>query len=195
MTGRPRKFDSDEVLEAAMQCFWSKGYESTSLTDLVDATGLLKGSLYHAFGDKHSLFKQSLERYLANMRGAVRSKLAESERPVDGVCNALHCVIDIADADSRQPKGCMAINSLIERVPIDAEVRSIMLEHRRQVQKMFVDKLKAASAAGDVTQAREPEQTFSLLMTFVAGLAATMKGPTTKKEAHRLLDEQMAAVL
>jgi hypothetical protein len=70
-----------------------------------------------------------------------------------------------------------------------------MLEHRRQVQKMFVDKLKAASSAGDVTQAREPEQTFSLLMTFVAGLAATMKGPTTKKEAHRLLDEQMAAVL
>lgn len=195
MAGRPRQFDADEVLESAMQCFWSKGYESTSLTDLVEATGLMKGSLYHAFGDKHSLFKQSLERYLANMRGTIRSTLAESERPIEGIRNALHCVIDIADADSRQPKGCMAINALIERVPIDSEVRSIILKHRRQVGKMFVQQLTAAKAAAEITQNRDPEQAFSLLMTFVAGLAATMKGPTSKKEAHRLLDAQMDAVL
>ena len=195
MAGRPREFDTDDVLEAAMQCFWSNGYESTSLTDLVDATGLLKGSLYHAFGDKHSLFKQSLERYLSKMRERVRSTFSASERSIDGVRKSLHCMIDIADADSRQPKGCMAINSLIERVPFDADVRSIMLAHRKQVTKQFVGELAKAQAAGDIPPGRDLEQTFALLMTFVAGLAATMKGPISKKDAHRLLDAQLDAVL
>jgi len=195
MAGRPREFDTDDVLEAAMQCFWSNGYESTSLTDLVDATGLLKGSLYHAFGDKHSLFKQSLKRYLTKMRGRIRSALEESDGPIEGVRDSLHCVIDIADADSRQPRGCMAINSLVERAPIDAEARSIMLEHRKQVSKLFVDRLQSAQAAGEIEPDQDLEQTVALLMTFVAGLAATMKGPLSKREAHRLLDAQMDAVL
>lgn len=195
MAGRPREFDVDEVLDAAMQCFWSNGYEATTLTDLVAATGLLKGSLYQAFGDKHSLFKQSLGLYLANMRTAVRATLAASARPVDGIRNTLHRVIDIADADSERPRGCMAINSLIELVPKDADVRSIMLEHRQYMQELFVEKLIAAQAAGDIDRQRDPEQTFALLMTFVAGLAATMKGPTSKQDAHRLLDAQMDAIL
>ena len=66
MVGRPREFDVEQVLEAAMQAFWANGYEGTSLTDLVAATGLMKGSLYQAFGDKHSLFIQTLNRYLQN---------------------------------------------------------------------------------------------------------------------------------
>ena len=195
MAGRPREFDVDDVRDAAMQCFWSKGYESASLTDLVEATGLLKGSLYQAFGDKHSLFKQSLGLYLAKMRTTIRSTLSESKRPVDGIRHAFHSVIDIADADSERPRGCMAINSLIELVPCDADVRSIMFEHRQHVQELFVDKLLAAQAAGDIDRRRDPEQIFALLMTFVAGLAATMKGPMSKKDAHRLLDAQMDAIL
>lgn len=55
MVGRPRQFDEEQVLDAAMKAFWAKGYESTSLADLVEVTGLHKGSLYQAFGDKHTL--------------------------------------------------------------------------------------------------------------------------------------------
>ena len=62
---RPREFDIDHVLNAAMHAFWQRGYEATSLADLMEATGLQKGSLYKAFGDKHSLFMQALNRYLA----------------------------------------------------------------------------------------------------------------------------------
>ena len=68
MVGRPRQFDEDLALDSAMQAFWAKGYEATSLADLMAATGLHKGSLYQAFGDKHSLFIRALNRYLEEMR-------------------------------------------------------------------------------------------------------------------------------
>ena len=178
-----------------MHCFWSKGYEATSLTDLVEATGLLKGSLYRAFGDKHALFTQSLDRYLATMRVTVRRTLEDAATPVGGIRTALHRVIDIADADSREPRGCMAINSLIELVPNNAEVRALMLAHRKHVRGLLVDKLVEARAAGELVTQRDPDEAVALLMTFVAGLAATMKGPLSKADAHRLLDVQMDAVL
>ena len=61
--GRPREFDEDTVLEAAMEAFWSKGYEATSLAELCTCMGLNKGSLYQAFGDKHTLFMRALKAY------------------------------------------------------------------------------------------------------------------------------------
>ncbi len=62
--GRPREFDEDSVLEAAMEVFWRKGYEATSLADLCDCTGLHKGSLYQTFGSKHDLFMKALKHYI-----------------------------------------------------------------------------------------------------------------------------------
>ena len=64
-----------------MVAFWAKGYEATSLADLMDATGLHKGSLYQAFGDKHTLFLQALDRYLAEMRSTVTKKLRAAPTP------------------------------------------------------------------------------------------------------------------
>ena len=66
---RPREFDMDEALDAAISTFWTQGYEATSMTDLMEATGLHKGSLYKAFDDKHDLFMKSLSRYLDNPLG------------------------------------------------------------------------------------------------------------------------------
>ena len=78
MVGRPRQFDEEQVLDAAMKAFWANGYEATSLADLVSVTGLHKGSLYQAFGDKHSLFVQTLNRYLQNTRSISSTPLTWS---------------------------------------------------------------------------------------------------------------------
>src|SRR5210317_1187307 len=83
--GRPRGFDEAKVLDAAMEVFWRKGYESTSLADLLEATGLHKGSLYQAFGDKHTLFISALRRYLEGMRSRKNVLLRETESPLEGI--------------------------------------------------------------------------------------------------------------
>lgn len=195
MSGRPREYDVDEVLDAAMHTFWANGYESTSLTDLVAATGLLKGSLYQAFGDKHGLFVQSLHRYLQNMSRRKNQLLEQAPTPLDGIRSVLHGIIDIADADSECPKGCMAINSLIELVPGDAKVRNIMIDHQKRMQSSMVRTVVAAQAAGQIGKEKRPELITSLLMTFLAGLVTTMKGPLSNADAHKLLDAQLDVLI
>ena len=178
-----------------MHAFWANGYEATSLTDLVSATGLLKGSLYQAFGDKHSLFIQSLSRYLENMRRRKDELLEQAPTPLDGIREVLHGMIDIADADSECPKGCMAANSLVEMVPSDAEVRKIMVDHSQRMRRSMIGNVVAAQAAGQIKIDRKPELITALLMTFMAGLATTMKGPLSKIDAHKLLDAQLNALV
>ena len=103
MVGRPRQFDEDEVLEAAMEAFWANGYEATSLSQLMEATGLHKGSLYQAFGDKHSLFLAALERYLGNMRRQKNELVAAAATPLDALRDSAHAMLDIAGPSARAP--------------------------------------------------------------------------------------------
>src|SRR6201985_3536475 len=81
---RPREFDEEEVLDAAMQCFWAQGYESTSIMDLIERTGLTAASLYNAYGDKRAMFRTALDRYIEKGIGA-RLHRSESLPPRDAV--------------------------------------------------------------------------------------------------------------
>ena len=82
---RPREFDMNQALDAALNTFWTQGYEATSMTDLMEATGLHKGSLYKAFEDKHDLFMKSLTRYLDNAWTMSQATLTEAQKPLDGL--------------------------------------------------------------------------------------------------------------
>src|ERR1700760_2508709 len=83
--GRPRSFDVDTAVERAMGVFWSRGYHATALPDLLRATKLSRGSLYAAFGDKHSLFLLALDRYIADGLTRMDIELAAEREPVDGL--------------------------------------------------------------------------------------------------------------
>jgi len=74
---RPREFDEATALEAAIECFWHRGYEATSVRDLADKMGISAPSLYNAYGDKHALFAQALERYLDLSARALIKELEE----------------------------------------------------------------------------------------------------------------------
>jgi TetR/AcrR family transcriptional repressor of nem operon len=193
MVGRPRQFDVDEALNAAMATFWAKGYEATSLTDLMSATGLHKGSLYQAFGDKHSLFVAALKRYLEAMRSEVNGLLGDAESPLDALRAAAHGIVEMVD-DSPSPMGCMAINALIELAPHDAEVKQIMLDHIDRMRAMFGRVVGAAQAAGQLSSVRPAPLVTAMLLTMMAGIGTTIKGPINKRQAHTLVDAQIEAL-
>ncbi len=194
MVGRPREFDVDEALNAAMATFWAKGYEATSLSDLMSATGLHKGSLYQAFGDKHSLFVQALKRYLEAMRHDVGKFLAHADTPLDGLRAATHGIVEMVD-DSPSPMGCMAINALIELAPHDQEVKGIMLDHIERMRTMFGKTVADAQAAGQISTRRPARLVTAMLLTMMAGIGTTIKGPIDKSQAHTLVDAQIEALL
>src|ERR1700747_851372 len=83
--GRPRTFDMEAAIERAMDVFWSRGYHATALPDLLRATKLSRGSLYAAFGDKHSLFLRALDRYIADAQTRMEVELAPRGEPVGGL--------------------------------------------------------------------------------------------------------------
>lgn len=195
MVGRPREFDEEQVLDAAMKAFWANGYEATSLADLVSVTGLHKGSLYQAFGDKHALFIQTLNRYLQNVRRHKSHILEEADTPLGGIRAVLHGFIDMSEDDSSCPRGCMAVKSLVELAPHDPEVQRIMDEHKNGMRASIESRLRQAQANGELDADKSAEMIASLIMIFMDGLATQASGPMDVGAAHELLDGQLDALL
>ena len=111
--GRPRSFDTEAAVERAMGVFWSRGYHSTALPDLLRATKLSRGSLYAAFGDKHSLFLRALDRYVANALTRMDIELDPRREPVDGLRAYLAGYVDrTSGANGR--RGCLLVATAME---------------------------------------------------------------------------------
>ena len=170
--GRPREFDEEQVLTSAMEAFWCKGYEATSLVDLTDSTGLNKASLYRVFGDKHQLFMAALKNYSDIEFRETTAVISDSASPLTN----LRAVVQKVCEDAGSDKGCLMINSMVETAPHDAEVKQLLQEfgtHRLQaVQGMIAQ----AQAAGEIRPALDPHKLAVSLMIAFAGSAAMIKG-------------------
>ena len=119
---RPREFDRDEVLEKAMRVFWSKGYECTSMQDLVTAMGVNRGSLYAEFGDKERLHLAALERFYDN---EITPQFVVLDRPRPLKENLRDLFLAVAESE-RHGAGCMISHAAVELCPDDAEVGSMV---------------------------------------------------------------------
>lgn len=147
---RPREFDEDRVKEALMKIFWQKGYEATSMQDLVDATGLLKGSLYGAFGDKQALYLIALVHYEQTRIQAGIDMLLGRADAREKISALFDGVIKAAKAGEFSG-GCLLCNASIEMAPVDAAVENSVKStiHRFQtaVKKAIESELSARDDA------------------------------------------------
>jgi TetR/AcrR family transcriptional repressor of nem operon len=139
---RPREFDIDEALEAAMGAFWAHGYEATSLADLMQAMSLQKGSIYKAFGDKHALFLCALQRYLDQRYEAQRDMLAKATSPRAAIQAWLERLVEVAPAEGGSCRGCLAVNTLIELGPHDEQARRILEAHFERMRKLLTEQIR-----------------------------------------------------
>ena len=178
-----------------MRTFWANGYESTSLADLMAATGLHKGSLYQTFGDKRSLFLKALKRYLDDMMSQELAIFRNAATPLDALKESAHALVEMNGDSPDCPMGCLAVNTLVEMAPHDEEIQKILGDHvsgmRKVIQQTFAD----AQAAGQVRSDQSPELMTSLMMTFVAGLSTNIKGLIDTSQAHELVDAQLNSFL
>lgn len=186
--GRPRKLDPEVALESAMEAFWLKGYEATSMNDLVKATGLLKGSLYQTFGDKHRLFCLSLSHYLDTLYKDHKTHLLSHDDFKLCLRNALSEMIDLTISSDGQKRGCMAVNSLVESSPHDDKVASILMLHYQKVISLFSSVIDKATESNQVKPVFDSEQCTFSIMTFMTGLTVSSKGPLEQRQAVELLE-------
>ena len=166
---RPRTFDEDEVLDSAIECFWSRGLEATSVRDLAEHMGLHGPSLYNAFGDKRTLFARALQRYATrNMRERI-ARLERRHQPKAAVCAFLHEVIERSVADPHR-RGCLLVNSALEVAPHDKELRAHIAAYLEEIAAFFRRSIHAAQAAGEVPTRLDGDDTAKLLLGVLLGI-------------------------
>lgn len=123
--GRPREFDIDAATSRALQVFWAKGYEGTSVPDLVEATGVQRGSLYAAYGSKHALYLAALDRYQVEASGPMVDlvhAVHDGGRPVREAVRELFGVLVDEAVEDPDRKGCLMVNAVTERASCDRDV-------------------------------------------------------------------------
>ncbi len=165
---RPREFDEAEALDAAVECFWSRGYEATSVRDLAERMGITGASLYNAFGDKRALFRRALDEYGARMRERLAT-LERTHRPREAVVAFIEGAIDRSLAD-RQRRGCLLVNSALELAPHDPWLRRVIATQLGEIETFFRRALLAAQEQGTVSCAQPADDLARHLLGVLLGL-------------------------
>jgi TetR/AcrR family transcriptional repressor of nem operon len=174
VAGRPRGFDEEQVLDRAMFLFWKKGYESTGLADLEQATGLGRQSLYGAFGDKRALFLLVVERYFDKVLKPHIVDLLDAPGPARGNVERIFQQWQ-AVAEAPEFHGCLVGNSVPEFGAQDVEMAGILRRKLELMEAAFSRALRRAKQEGSVNPSLDTLATARSLLTLAQGLAVVAR--------------------
>lgn len=191
---RPRTFDPDDALTAALGVFRAKGYEATSVQDLVDATGLSRSSLYATFGDKHGLFLAALDRYATEGRQALRDLCACRTSPLGALRAHLERTASAPPHGGLPPLGCLLTNAAAEVASRDPETARRACAARLGMTEAFERLIREAQACGEVDPAREPVALARFLTGAVYGLHGLQKAGASAEALADMVETTIAAV-
>lgn len=147
--GRLKEFDETKAIDGAVDCFWARGYEATSVRDLAGHMGIGGASLYNAYGGKRALFVTALARY-ANR--SMRERIARLEcggRPKEAIRAFLEEIIERSLAD-RDRKGCLLVNSALDVAPHDSEIGRVVAGYLEEIRAFFQRNIEVGRRAGQM---------------------------------------------
>lgn len=147
--GRLKEFDEDKAIDGAVDCFWARGYEATSVRDLAEHMGIGGASLYNAYGGKRALFVAALERYANRSSRARIARLEATGRPKQAIEAFLAEIVDRSLKD-RARKGCLLVNSALDVAPHDAEIGKVVAGYLEEIRAFFQRNIEAGRRAGQV---------------------------------------------
>ena len=191
---RPRTFDEGDVIAAARDEFWDRGYAATSVDDLTAATGLGKGSLYGAFGDKHSLYLRALDDYIASSLDEVRAGLRDPNigayerlaRHIRGQVKAI--------AADKSRRGCLMAKSAAELGGTDDAVETKVARAYATWRDELAACIEEAQRDGDIDAKRNPQVLAGTLLAFMRGQEALHKGGAKPAALRAAADEMVSLI-
>ena len=182
---RNKEFDYHEKLKAARNLFWEKGYQATSMNDLVDRLGINRSSIYDSYGNKHNLFLTCLQDYIQDKEDSYRASAQNGTSALEGAVMIIKNVVRDILIDT---KTCLAINSTFEMARIDEDVRKLLKQQALVSIKLFEDLFSKAQQQGELAEDKSP----SLLAFFVVTSFASLWNAdllfNDKKQLYLLLD-------
>ncbi|HEY1596300.1 MAG TPA: TetR/AcrR family transcriptional regulator [Thermoleophilaceae bacterium] len=188
---RPRQFDTDEALDAAMRLFWSAGFRGTSVDDLTAATGLSRSSLYNVFSGKHALFVRALEHYRSLVVPEKMGELASDDASIGEVRAYLGGLVeDLLTEDGRQ--GCLLVNTAVELAAEDDEVADVVRAHQHLLAESVEKALRNAVKRGEIAPLADPAASARALVATAHGLMVIGKADPDEQLLRTIADSALA---
>ncbi|MGH8146131.1 MAG: TetR/AcrR family transcriptional regulator [Rhodanobacteraceae bacterium] len=191
--GRPREFDMDRVLDAAVQVFRARGYNATSIADLRAAMGLTAGSLYKAFKDKRAIFIAALDRYIASRDESISRHLRNTRTGRERILALLRSYADVShDAEGRC--GCMVLGGLMEVDTFDVALARRFHQALAQVERRFGEFIELGIRDGSLPNHLDPRGSARYLLCVAEGLRVLGKHGARVDDIEMVVDLAMGAL-
>lgn len=172
--GRTKDFDEHDVLQRAVCLFWEKGYNGTSMQELVDSLGISRSSLYDTFGDKYQLYLRALAAYkeqygtqLGRLTGEAISARAAIQQLLETVVTEL--------LSDQQRKGCFTVNAGIELAGHDAQVSQLVCETEQQLEQAFIRIIRQGQEKGEIGAEKNAQALARFLNNTIKGMQVSAK--------------------
>ncbi|MBS7566942.1 TetR/AcrR family transcriptional regulator [Mucilaginibacter sp. Bleaf8] len=177
---RTKDFDEREVLKKAICLFWNKGYNGTSMQELVDGLGISRSSLYDTFGDKHQLYLKALEAYQQGYGNQLCTLIRETPTAKAAIKAMLDLVVNNLLND-QQRKGCFMVNAGIELAAHDTEVNELICQNEQQLEESFLQVIRQGQQSGELDKAKDAQALARFLSNTVKGMQVYVKSTTEKR--------------
>ena len=171
---RNKEFEEAEVLDKAVNLFWCKGYNGTSVQEVVDCLGISRSSLYDTFGDKRQLYLAALDQYRRRMAGAMLQTVQQATEVVPTLSRLFEMAVHESLAD-RLGKGCFMVNSTVELAPHDPEVARIVKANMEDIEEAFYQLIRKGQGLGEVTSKHDARALARFLFNTMSGLRVAAK--------------------
>lgn len=185
---RSKEFDENEVLLKAMRLFWEQGYEKTSLQDLVEHMGVHRRSLYDTFGDKHTLYLKTMEKYARITNAAIKTEVQRGRTALESI----RLIFDyLIETNGDQPIGCFFVNSATELAYRDPEVSNLTSELFGNEEQLLTELIQQGQQAGDISPGLDPRLLASSLHATMLGIRVMRRTSTDKQKLHQIAEVSM----
>ncbi|WLQ50155.1 helix-turn-helix domain containing protein [Streptomyces poriferorum] len=197
---RPRTFDEEGALDAAMRTFWEKGYEATSTQDLCDATGLGRSSIYNTFKSKHDLFERVLARYIDSMTTAQLAVLEDSRRSAADRLRTLFAMVVDGETETEQRPGgrglgCLTVNTTVELVARDPRAAEMLDRDTRRRLTVLRAVLQEGQREGSITSSRDAGALARFVNAAIGGMRISSQGGADRAALESIAEITMDALI
>ncbi|MDE3034733.1 MAG: TetR/AcrR family transcriptional regulator [Nitrospirota bacterium] len=191
---RPKEFDPDEALDQAMHVFWHKGYEATSVEDLLAAMDINRGSLYATFGDKRELFLKAMDRYCSG--GGVGSRISILTQPGPAlplIRRFIAAMLEFGLSDP-QRRGCLITNTVMELAPHEKDIARKVSGRFQMAEEAFFQLLTRAQREGELTREKDPRALARFLVTMMQGTIVMIKAGIPADQIRQTADTALSVL-
>ncbi|WP_327428553.1 MULTISPECIES: TetR/AcrR family transcriptional regulator [unclassified Streptomyces] len=175
---RTKEFDPDAALQSALELFWRRGYEATSMADLVEHLGVGRASIYATFGNKHELYLKALDRYRETRDPQLLRELSQPGPALPAVRTVVRRFATEAATEERRLSGCFVTNTAAELAPHDTAAARRVEHSWDHIETLLHSALVRAQAQGELPEDRDPRTLARMLLVLMQGLRVVGKAST-----------------